>query len=102
MTSAARDRDDPALREGAEASRAAKRDRGGIGTEATRAGILEAAANTGRNISIEKGGNSGAGMENHKTRPRFALHCLLKSLNRISPALWARKAVSRLKAGADS
>ncbi len=54
MTSAAKFIDDPALRKALEAKDEGSSDRGSIGTEATRAGILEKlAANTGL-ISIEK------------------------------------------------
>lgn len=86
MTSAAKFIDDPALRKALEAKDEGSSDRGSIGTEATRAGILEKlAANTGL-ISIEKkrGIRSWYGKPQNKARS-FALHCLLKSLNRISP-----------------
>ena len=102
MTSAAKFIDDPALRKALEAKDEGSSDRGSIGTEATRAGILEKlAANTGL-ISIEKEKGIRAGMENHKTRPGV-LRCTasLKSLNRISP-LCGLKAVSDQSRRADS
>lgn len=54
MTRAAKFIDDPALRKALEAKDEGGTDRGSIGTEATRAGILEKLANNSGLISIEK------------------------------------------------
>ena len=68
MTRAAKFIDDLDLRKALEAKDEGSSDQGSIGTEATRAGIIEKlAANTGL-VSIEKERLYGTGLENDKTR----------------------------------
>ncbi|POJ46723.1 DNA topoisomerase III [Klebsiella pneumoniae] len=99
MTSAAKFIDDPALRKALEAKDEGSSDRGSIGTEATRAGILEKlAANTGL-ISIEK--EKGYSELVWKTTKQGQEFCAALPPEITKPdisALWAEKQ-SQIKAG---
>ncbi len=99
MTSAAKFIDDPALRKALEAKDEGSSDRGSIGTEATRAGILEKlAANTGL-ISIEK--KRGIRSWYGKPQNKAGEFCAALPPEITKPdisALWAEKQ-SQIKAG---
>lgn len=99
MTSAAKFIDDPVLRKSLEAKDAGSSDRGSIGTEATRAGILEKlAANTGL-ISIEK--EKGYSELVWKTTKQGQEFCAALPPEVIKPdisAMWAEKQ-AKIKSG---
>lgn len=99
MTSAAKFIDDPALRKALEAKDEGSSDRGSIGTEATRAGILEKlAANTGL-ISIEK--EKGYSELVWKTTKQGQEFCAALPPEVIKPnisAIWAEKQ-AQIKSG---
>ncbi len=99
MTSAAKFIDDPALRKALEAKDEGSSDRGSIGTEATRASILEKlAANTGL-ISIEK--EKGYSEQVWKTTKQGQEFCAALPTEITKPdisALWAEKQ-ALIKAG---
>ena len=99
MTSAAKFIDDPALRKALEAKDEGSSDRGSIGTEATRAGILEKlAANTGL-ILIEK--EKGYSELVWKTTTQGQEFCAALPSEVIKPdisAMWAEKQ-AQIKAG---
>jgi DNA topoisomerase-3 len=99
MTSAAKFIDDPALRKALEAKDEGSSDRGSIGTEATRAGILEKlAANTGL-ISIEKEkGYSELVWKTTKQGQEFCAALPPEVTKPAISALWAEKQ-SQIKAG---
>lgn len=99
MTRAAKFIDDPALRKALEAKDEGSSDQGSIGTEATRAGILEKlAANTGL-ISIEK--EKGYSELVWKTTKQGQEFCAALPPEVVKPnisALWAEKQ-AQIKAG---